>query len=91
MVGMLSERDCLKMIVNVRYYDMPSVRVEDLMTTDVEAVDSEMGIVDVASLFLSKPFHRLPVMEDGQLVGQISRRDVLYAIDTMPSGLAGKG
>jgi len=85
LVGFLSERDCLKTLVHARYHNLPTVSVADLMTTEVETIGPDMDILEVTNLFLSKPFRRLPVLEDGRLVGQISRSDVLRAVDKTKS------
>jgi len=39
-----------------------------------------MNIVDLAQLFVNSRFRRFPVVSDNRLVGQISRRDVLRAL-----------
>ncbi len=83
LVGVLSERDCLKTLVDSQYFEMPSPLVRDLMSTDLTTVGANAGILDVAELFLHHRFRRLPVLEDDQLVGQISRRDVLRAIRSL--------
>jgi len=38
-----------------------------------------MSIVEVAEKFLEDNVRRYPVLEEGRLVGQISRRDILRA------------
>ena len=39
-----------------------------------------MDIVAAAEAFLASPFRRFPVMQEGQLVGQIGRADILRAL-----------
>jgi len=83
LVGMLSERDCLKTLLDSEYHNMPTAKVEDLMSTELKTIGPDTGIVEIASLFLHAPFRRLPVLDKGRLVGQVSRKDVLRAIQQM--------
>ena len=53
------------------------------MSTDVQTVNPDTDILQVAKIFLESKFRRLPVVENGRLVGQISRRDVLRAIQAV--------
>ena len=55
--------------------------VSDYMSDGVKTVDAEMSIIDLAQLFLDTTFRRFPVMEKNRLIGQISRRDVLRALE----------
>ena len=80
LVGMLSELDCLKVALNAGYYGDWGGPVTDYMTPDVETVDAEMNIIDLAQKFLDSGFRRFPVLQGNRLVGQISRRDVLRAL-----------
>jgi len=82
-VGILSERDCLNTLLDSEYHELPSALVKDLMSTDVESVTPETDILTVAERFLRKKYRRLPVLAGGRLVGQISRRDILRAIQEM--------
>ncbi|NNF67474.1 MAG: CBS domain-containing protein [Gammaproteobacteria bacterium] len=81
LVGMLSELDCLKVALNAGYFSNRGGPVSEFMSTGVETVDAEMSIVDLAQQFLNSGFRRFPVMKDNRLVGQISRRDVLRALE----------
>ena len=80
LVGMLSEFDCLDVVLKAGYHDSPGGPVADLMTKDVKTVDANMSIFDVAQLFMESGFRRYPVLDDNRLVGQISRKDLLRAL-----------
>ena len=81
LVGIISEADCMKQISESRYFNQPilDTSVEKFMTKDVETVPHEMTIFDVAGVFHKNNRRRLPVMKDGLLVGQISRKDIVVA------------
>ena len=83
LVGMLSELDCLKIALNAGYFGDRGGPVSDFMTPDVQTVDAEMSIVDLAQRFLDSRFRRFPVLHENRLVGQISRRDVLRALEAL--------
>lgn len=80
LVGMISEFDCMQVVLTAAYHGEPGGPVSALMVTDVETVDAEMNIIDLAELFIATRFRRFPVLTDNRLVGQISRRDVLRAL-----------
>ena len=86
LVGMLSEFDCMRVVLQAGYHEHPGGRVSDYMTPDVETVSADMNIVDLASQFLDSGFRRYPVMDGNRLVGQISRRDVLRALGQLARG-----
>jgi len=80
-IGMLSERDCMKVALNAAYHDEFGGRVSDFMTRNPVSVDAAASILEVAEIFFTNPFKRLPVIHQQRLVGQVSRSDVLKAID----------
>jgi CBS domain-containing protein len=43
-------------------------------------MDAGDSIVEAAERFVKNRYHRYPVMDDGRLVGQISRGDVIRAL-----------
>ena len=80
LVGMLSEFDCMQVVLSATYYGQPGGPVSEFMVSDVKTVDASMNIVDLAELFMDSRLRRYPVVKDNRLVGQISRRDVLRAL-----------
>ena len=80
LVGMLSEKDCLKVAVFSNAEGAAEALVGDFMTTEVDTVTPDTDLLNVAERFVGAPYKRFPVVERGKLVGQISRIDVLRAI-----------
>jgi len=81
LLGMLSELDCLKIALHAGYHGDWGGPVSDYMSDGVATVDADMSIIDLAQVFIDSRFRRYPVMENNRLVGQISRRDVLRALE----------
>lgn len=80
LVGVLSEKDCLRVFANEAFFSQNAGGpVSSYMTTNIQSVDPDDDVFKAADLFLKHSFRRLPVVDDGRLVGQISRRDVLKA------------
>lgn len=82
-VGVLSEKDCLKVGVAASYEGVPAGLVGEYMVTNAVTVDVNTSLLEVASMFIGSPFKRYPVTSGGRLVGQISRSDVLRAINDL--------
>lgn len=83
LVGLLTTKDCFKVAFTASYHQERSGRVAEYMSREVETIDADMGIVDVAETFLKSRYRRFPVIAKGRLVGQISRYDVLKALDDL--------
>ncbi|UNZ00070.1 CBS domain-containing protein [Zhouia spongiae] len=81
LIGIISEADCMKQISESRYFNMPILEknVEHFMTKEVDTIGHDVSIFDAASKFYKNNRRRLPVVEDGKLVGQISRKDIVKA------------
>ncbi len=81
LVGIISEKDCLRIIVDQAYHNLPldPKKVSDYMTVNVKTLSSDSDVVAAANEFLNTPIRRLPIVENGVLLGQVSRRDILKA------------
>jgi CBS domain-containing protein len=83
LVGSFSESDCLRAAYHAGYHEDPGGKVRDYMATDIPVIDPETSILKVTEMFMREPYRSYPVMEDGVLVGVISRVDVLRALIAM--------
>tara|TARA_B100000767_G_scaffold270502_1_gene294317 strand:- start:18799 stop:19263 length:465 start_codon:yes stop_codon:yes gene_type:complete len=81
LIGVISEADCMKEISDSRYFNMPILdkTVGHFMTKEVETLPASMTLFDAASRFHNTSRRRFPVLENGKLVGQISRKDIVIA------------
>jgi CBS domain-containing protein len=81
LVGILTEFDCLRLLThgNERA-EAPSGKVKDFMTSDVQTIPPTMDIYYCAGLFMNVSFRRFPVVENGRIVGAITRFDLLRAV-----------
>jgi CBS domain-containing protein len=74
LVGIISEFQLLEAVYS------PSVRnllVCDLMTKDVLTIAQDALLSDAASLMVVQRIRRIPVVDDGKVVGVVARRDLL--------------
>jgi CBS domain-containing protein len=58
----------------------PSLLVHGVMTHDVESVEATADVADIARVFVAQRLRSVPVLDDGRLVGIVSRRDLLRAL-----------
>ena len=82
-VGLIDDKDCLNTLVGGAMYNHPVSEdtVANYMSNVMKTITVNEDILDVANIFLRTPYKRLLVLDDdGKLVGQISRRDILRAI-----------
>ena len=89
LVGMLSEVDLIQVFIQDSYYDENAGIVGDCMHAPVETVAPDMDIYSLAEQFRKARRRRYPVVKNGKLVGQISRRDVLRAARDLMSKRSG--
>lgn len=76
LVGIVSERDVVKAIAKIGAPAL-AMSAADLMTRDVTTVGLAASVDHALELMDAGYFRHLPVMEDGQLIGIISVRDLV--------------
>lgn len=80
LLGVLSKKDCLKAALNASYHHQWGGTVADYMTREVEVLDADTALVQAAERFIKSVYRRFPVVQEGRLIGQISRADLLRAL-----------
>jgi len=82
LIGVFSEKDCFKILANWTFQMSQQVGgiVQYFMTSDVLTVEATASLSAVAGEFLTNFYRGLPVVDDGKLVGLVSRRDIVKAL-----------
>jgi CBS domain-containing protein len=75
-VGILSERDCVRK-VDLQGRTSQNTKVADIMTTKVLYVEASQSLEECVAIMIDKNIRHLPVYEGGKLIGIISVRDAL--------------
>jgi len=83
LVGFISERDCLAGLANESFFGSPAPKqtAATLMRKHPICVAPETELFALASIFISHDYRHLPVTRDDELLGIISRRDILRAVE----------
>ncbi len=97
-VGILSERDCLRRL-EVQGRNPRETRVGEIMTSKVIYVEADRTIEECVAIMIDKNIRHLPVYEDARLIGILSVRDALkelvdyqkFMIDQLERYITGGG
>ena len=57
-----------------------STKIEDVMTKNVISVSPEQTIIDIAELMEKHDINRLPVVDEGKIVGIVARADIIKSL-----------
>ena len=82
LVGIVTERDCIAVAATADYYEEWGGPVARFMSSPVEHVAPDDNLVDVAARMASSPYRRFPVLDEGGLVGLLTRREVLRVLES---------
>lgn len=83
LVGILAEKDCFRAALRSGYYAEPWGPVASHMSAPVETMDADTALVEAIEIFYRRPFRRYPVVSGGRLVGIVTRRDALRALQAL--------
>ena len=80
-IGLISEKDVLQVAYRIieQSYDpaTSNATVEKLMAKELVTFAPDDNLADICQCFLDRSIRRVPVVDDGKLVGIISRKDII--------------
>lgn len=78
LVGILTDRDIVVRGI-AAHLDLENHQVQEIMSADPQVASVDTEIEQVARLMSDSKIRRLPIVEDGQLVGVVSLGDIAIA------------
>ncbi|MDW8049139.1 MAG: CBS domain-containing protein [Nitrososphaerota archaeon] len=83
-VGIITERDIMRKIVE-QCVDPSLVKAGDIMSHPLITTDPNKSVEEAARLMAGKKIKKLPVVEDGKLVGIVTSMDIMNAAPKLAS------
>src|SRR3970040_40967 len=77
LVGLVSELDIIRALRAGKTLD--AITAAEIMTAEVIPVNADATVEEIMEIMDTKQIVRVPVLEDGKLVGVVSRPEVLRA------------
>ncbi|MCW3174226.1 CBS domain-containing protein [Shewanella subflava] len=82
LVGFLSQQDCLAVMLKSSYHCDLTSTVKDCMRTEVLSVGPQDSMLHLAEQMTGAKPKIYPVVDQGKVIGAITRQDVLKAMNT---------
>lgn len=82
-LGYLSGKDCLKYVLDMKYYNEAPGIVGDYMAKSLITLKPTDTLMYTVELFIKNHFQTYPVVDDGILVGTVTRAQVMDQIRKM--------
>ncbi len=79
-LGTFSEKSAMQFIVNAAYDNLPDAGLMPFVDAFPPTIEPETDLLTICQTFLNQATRRLPVIENGKLLGQISRRDIMRKV-----------
>ncbi|MBA3051473.1 MAG: CBS domain-containing protein [Candidatus Omnitrophica bacterium] len=74
LMGVVSEKDVFRLAFSGKVHES---KVADVMTTKVVSFPPDADIRDIAKVLAENVFRTVPIVEDGKIIGIVSRADIL--------------
>jgi len=87
-VGLVTDRD-IAVRVAADGEDPSTLTAEAAMTPDPVTVDDDIGVFDLCTVMCDHEVRRMPVTDDGELVGIVTLDDLLVLLTAELGNLAG--
>ena len=75
-VGIITERDILRRVLEVTVA-AEAMKAKEIMSSPILTIDSQATTEEAATLMNSKRIKKIPVLEDGKLVGIVTLTDIV--------------
>jgi CBS domain-containing protein len=79
--GIITERDVITKCV-AKGKEPSKTTVEGIMTTPLVSVDQDCMVDDAAKLMVSKMIRRLPIIDNGDIIGMVTATDLIRNVAT---------
>ena len=74
LIGMITEADIIRNI------ERDDLTVAEVMSRQLIVVDEETPVSEIAELLTERRIKRVPVVQDGRVIGIVSRADIVRAV-----------
>ncbi len=78
LLGIISEKDLMGILLEDRA--AADKTVGDYMTSDVMSFNPEDDAMEICKFLMERPFRRIPIVDNGILVGIVSRADIIQLL-----------
>jgi CBS domain-containing protein len=73
-IGIITEADIISKV------NREGLCVADIMSQNIVAISEETPVSEIAALLTERKIKRVPVVQNGKLVGIVSRADIVHAV-----------
>ena len=77
MIGIVSEIDLVNLAFDGNAAD---TTIEEIMVTDIVSFSPNTELADLVQTFSKRHLRRVPIIDEGKVVGIVSRRDILREV-----------